>query len=316
MLKARAKLRRTRDRWIDQTLVNVERARAALVAGEADVLVLGDSSCLAFAHTDTDRASIPELMARRTGAKVVTVAAGGYSAPIYSAILDLLAGLPQRPKAVVVTACIRTGTATHVRRHPIHGHARSLEALGRIRKVSPDHKIRAFGRGGHTWTDEELAAFRALPVTTRWHGEQLIGDHLARVENRGMPPWPIEVERDRFDYFHGEVLSPDNTELPAYDVLGRRLVEYGVPSATFWVQPSVEHGEGLYPGEFADHVAANLAVLESVLDLPGRGLGELIKPVLDIPDFQDARNGTEHYSFSGRAKIADVLVERLGDHLG
>lgn len=313
MLEARARLRRTRDRWIDQTLAGVERARAALVAGEVDILVLGDSSCLAWAHTDTDRRSIPQLVGQATGQRVLTVAAGGYSAPVYAAILRVLGQLEQRPKALLTTACIRTSTAIHVRKHPIHGHARSIAALEKIDDGT--RRIRSFARGGSTWTEKELAAFRALPVTTVWGGSQTIGDHLARIEGKGLPPWPRQVELDRFDYFHGEVLTPDNPELAAFDLLGRRIAEYGVPSAVYWVLPPVEHGEGLYPG-FADHVHHNLAVMEQALDLPGRGLGELIRVDLDEVDYQDARNGTEHYSFTGRTKIAEAVAARLSPALG
>ncbi|GAB2974222.1 hypothetical protein [Nocardioides montaniterrae] len=306
ILKTRSALRRARDRWIDQTLVQVAHARSALIAGEVDVLVLGDSSCLAWARTDTDRTSIPEMVAARTGARVVTVAGGGYSAPVYAGILRLLAEVAERPRAVITTACIRTSTAAHVRQHPIHGHARSLAAM---EKLSGSKPIRAFAQGGSTWREEELAAFRALEVTTRWSGSATVGSHLARIENQP-EPWPVEVELARYDYFHGEVLDRSNPELASVDLLGRRLEEYGVPVAAYWVTPPVEHGERLYAG-FGDHVRANLEVLESTLDLPGRGLPGLIHPELELADFQDARNGTEHFSFSGRTKIADAVVAAL-----
>jgi hypothetical protein len=312
-LRARSALRRTRDRWIDQTLVSVERARAALEAGQVDVLILGDSSSLSWAWSDTDRTLIPQMIAERTGARVVTVAKGGYSAPVYDAVLRVLAELPQRPKALLTTACIRTAAFDHVRRHPIHGHARSIEALAKVK--GDGGRIRAFARGGSTWTDRELAAFRALPMTTRWGGEQLIGDHLDRIEGMGPPPWPPEIERARYDYFNGEVLAEDCPELEHLDRYGRRLVDYGVPMAAYWVTPALAHGERLLPG-FTDHVRSNVAVLEKAWDLPGRGLGELIKLDLEDEDFQDVRNGIEHYTFSGRSKLADALIESIAPALG
>lgn len=314
LLELRAKARRTRDRWVDQALVNVERARAALVAGEVDVLMLGDSSTLAWAHTDTDRTSIPEMVAQRTGLRVTLVAAGGYSAPVYASMLRILSELPQRPRAVLTTACIRTNAFAHVRRHPIHGHARSLTALAKV-SGSPERRIRAFGRGGSTWGDDELAAFRALRMTTRWSGELAIGDHLAKIEGKGQPPWPVEVERARFDYFNGEVLTPDNLELAWLELYGQRLADYGVPVSAYWVLPPLAHGDRLLPG-FSEHVHANLEVMEAALDLPGHGFKPLIRPILDDEDFQDARNGVEHFSFTGRSKIADELVASLDAALG
>lgn len=308
----RTKARRTRDRWIDQTLAQVERARRQLAEGDVDLLVLGDSSSLAWAHTDTDRRNIPQLVAERTGRRVLTIAAGGFSAPVYGSILRILHDLPQRPRAVLTTACIRTNAFAHVRRHPTHGHNRSIAALDR---VSPGGRIRSFAVGGSTWKDEELAAFRALPMTTRWGGDKTIAEHLANIEGKGAPPWPIQVERDRFDYFNGEVLTDDNPELSALDVYGRRLAAYGVPVAAYWVLPPLAHGERLLPG-FAEHVTGNLAVMEKALDLPGRGFSGLIHPVLEDIDFQDMRNGVEHYSFTGRSKIADALIATVAPALG
>ncbi|HWU21285.1 MAG TPA: hypothetical protein VN088_07160 [Nocardioides sp.] len=308
----RAKARRTRDRWIDQVLLRVERARKELAAGDVDILVLGDSSCLSWAYHDTDRSTIPQLVAQRTGLKVVTIAAGGFSAPVYASVLRILDELPQRPRAVMTTACIRTNAFAHVRRHPIHGHNRSIAAL---EKVRPGRPIRAFGVAGSTWKQDELAAFRALSMTTRWGGTKTIGDHLRGIEGKGEPPWPVEVERGRFDYFNGEVLTDDNPELRALETYGARLAAYGVPVAAYWVPPPLEHGERILPG-FSDHVLGNLAVMEKALDLPGRGLPELIHPVLEETDFQDARNGVEHFAFSGRSTIADALLATLAPALG
>lgn len=311
MLEARALARRTRNRWVDHALARVEAARRALLAGEADILLLGDSSCLSWAYTDTDRTLLPQMLAERTGQRVVTVAAGGFSPPVYDAILRVLAQLPTRPKAVVTTGCIRTSTFGHVRLHPEYGYARSIEALDRI---TGGQRVCSMGRRGVP-TDDELTAFRARTMTTVWGGEKTIGEHLAMIEGRGPAPWPVEVERARFDYFNGTVLTPDNAELSRVASFGARLAAYGVPTAAYWVMPPVGHGEELLPG-FRDHVLRNLAVFEGALDLPGQGLPALIKLDLEDADFQDRRSGVEHYSFSGRTKIADALVTSLATQVG
>lgn len=304
----RGRLRQLRDRWVDQTLLRVERARADLARGSGDVLVLGESSCLAWAYEDTDRRLIPELIGEATGASVVTVAGAGYDARMFDEVLRVLGFLEKRPRAVVLAVNVRTNTAVHVTRHPLHGHARSRAALARL--APPIGRIRAVGRGGGPRRGE-IGAFRELPVSTRWGGSGTIDGYLSRLEGSGPPPWPVEVERLRFDYFHGEVVGGDNDGIAALSALGRRLIHYGVPAVAYWAQPPVARGEELFPGEFADHVHANLARVETALMGAAVGLDGLLKPVLDEPDFQDRRNGTEHYSYTGRAKVADDVAQAL-----
>lgn len=302
-------MRQLRNRWIDQTLLQVERARASLAGGVGDILVLGDSSFLSWAHRDTDRTLLPDLISERTGATVVTVAAGGYDARMHDAILRVLGMIEYRPRAVVMAVALRPNTGVHVREHPLHGHARSRAALARI--TPPLAHVRAFANGGSSTPKRELRAFRALPVVSRWGGTATIQERLAQVEGLGPPPWPIEVERRRFDYFHGELVDEDNPGLPALTALGRRLADYGVPTVANWSQVPVAHGERLFPGEFASHVHRHLDLVESALLREAVGVHGLLKPVLEDEDFQDVRNGTEHFSHSGRIKIADEIAKTL-----
>lgn len=304
-------MRGWRDRWLDQTLVRVERARLALARGDGEVLVLGESSCLSWAHSDADRTLIPELVARGTGASVVTIAGAGYDARMFDAVLRVLGHLAARPRAVVVAVNIRTNTALHVREHPLYGHARSRAALARV--CPPVGRIRAFGRGGSTPRRSEIAAFRRLPVTTRWQLAPTIGDYVSRLEGCGPPPWPAEIERLRFDYFHGEQVQVDNPGLSALTNLGRRLGEYGVPAVAYWAQPPVSRGEQLFPGEFTAHVSRNLELVEQALLVGADGLPGLVKPVLDDDCFQDCRNGTEHYAYGGRVAVAAAIAGALAD---
>lgn len=309
MQALRNRARAVRNRWIDQSLASVEGARARLVRGTADLLLLGDSSCISLAHGDTDRRLIPELIADATGSSVVPIAGPGYDARMFGEVLRVLGMVEQRPRAVVLSINIRTSTAFHVTHHPVYGHRRSREALARI--SPPLQRVVALGRGGMAWRQDEIAEFRRQQVTTRWGGTRTIGDHVTRLEGHGPPPWPVEVERGRFDYFHGEVVHEDNEGLQALAALGRRLAEYGVPAVAYWAQPPVAHGERLFPGEFAAHVTRNLGLVEGALLGGGAALRSVLKPELDDVDFQDHRNGTEHYSASGRVKVAEAVAGEL-----
>lgn len=304
----RGRLRGLRDRWVDQTLVQVEAARLALTRGSGDVLLLGESSCLSWAHSDADTTLLPELIAQRTGRPTVTVAGAGYDARMFDAVLGVLEQLPHRPRAVVVAVNVRTNTALHVTDHPIYGHARSRAALARL---APIRRVRALGRRGSVPRRGEMEAFRARPVATRWALAPTIGDYLTRLEGAGPPPWPVETERLRFDYFHGEEVRPENPGLAALTAFGRRLSEYGVPAVAYWAQPPVARGETLFPGEFAEHMHRNRVAVEAALLAGAPGLGGLLHPALDDSDFQDFRNGTEHYSFNGRRLVADAIAASL-----
>jgi hypothetical protein len=305
----RDRMRQLRNRWIDQTLVQVERARASFASGVGDILVLGDSSFLSWAYRDTDRTLLPDLIAERTGATVVTIAAGGYDARMHDAILRVLSMVEYRPRAVVMAVALRPNTGVHVREHPLHGHARSRAALARV--TPPLRHVRSFANGGSSASKREVRAFRALPLTTRWGGTVTIQERLAQVEGLGPPPWPIEVERRRFDYFHGEFVDEDNPGLKALTALGRRLTEYGVRTVANWSQVPVAYGETLFPGEFASHVHRHLDLVESALLREAVGVDGLLRPSLEDEDFQDVRNGTEHFSYSGRVKIADEIAKTL-----
>lgn len=309
MQALRGRARQLRNRWIDQTLLRVERARAALEQGGDHLLLLSDSTCLSWAAHDTDRRLVPQLLAERTGLSVIELAGPGFNARMHDAIVRVLAGLERRPRAVVVSQAIRTNTMVHVREHPIYGYGRTREALARI--SGSQRKVRAVGRGGTVAGDKHDRAFRQLEVTTRWGGTQTIGAHLARLEGQGPPPWPVEVEQRRFDYFHGEEVTDDNPGLAELAALGRRVADYGVPAVAYWSQPPVEHGERLFPGEFATHVERNLAKVEAALCGPGSAFTSLVKPELEPEDYQDGRNGTEHYAFSGRMKIVDEVAASL-----
>ncbi|KAA1427478.1 hypothetical protein [Nocardioides antri] len=304
-LELRARARKLRNRWVNLELQRLEAVRRQLQRGEVDVLALGDSSFTTPSPRDTDLRMIPELISERLdGARVATVAGPGFSGFLFGEMLRVLGTLDQRPKAVVFSCPIRTNTMVHIRHHPRYSYPTTHQALAATR--SARHRIRAIGRG-YDPTPEDYAAFGRLPVRSRWSGETTIDGFRNQLKGMGKPPWPDETERVLFDYFHGEVIEPDDKDLPQLTEFGTRLNEYGVPAVAYWTLPPLERGERHYPGEFTDHVRANWELVRKTLTAEAEGLTVVESDLVD-EDFEDSQNATEHYSFTGRSKIADDVT--------
>jgi hypothetical protein len=307
------RVRVARDRLIDHPLRQLERARRRLASEDVDILLLGDSSMLCWSPRDTDRTMIPTMLAERLDANVVTVQGPGYGAAIYSEVLRILGTLDRRPSAVVFAMATRTSTSTHEMRHPVVGYGRSLRALATVKGAS--RPIRFVGRGGSSHTAAEREAFYALPVTTRWSGDRNIDYFRRRLDGSGAPPWPQDLERLRFDYFHGEPVLPDNPGLPLIQQFGRRVEEYGVPAVGFWTKPPLQRGELHFPNEFESHVRGNLAQVQAALSAGAPTMPALLDIDIADDEFEDSQNATEHFTYAGRAKIAEALagvVSRTG----
>lgn len=302
------RVRQLRNRLVDAPLRQVELTRRRLVDEDVDVLLLGDSSTLAWSFRDEDRTLLAPLLAQRLG-NVVALQGPGFGAGIFGESLRILASLPKRPKAVVATLALRTATSTHICRHPIVGYPRSLEALARV----PDarRRVRYIGRGGSYHTPEQMADYLALPVHTRWGGEQTIGDFRRALKGMGMPPWPEELERMRFDYFHGEYVPPDHQGLDVLTAFGKHIEAYGVPTIVYWTRPPIQRGEMHFPGEFESHVRGVLKLQEDALSLGSPSLGPMLDVDVEDEDFEDSQNANEHFSYPGRVKIADAITDAV-----
>jgi hypothetical protein len=308
-LELRARARKLRNRWVNQELKQLEAVRRRLLRGEVDILALGDSSFATSSPRDTDLRMIPQLVGARLGdVRVATVAGPGFSGFLYGEVLRVLGTLEQRPKAVVFSTTIRTNTMVHIRHHPRYSYPVTKKALASTE--SARHRIRAVGRG-HDPTPADYAAFYALPVRTRWGGESTIGSYRSVLEGMGAPPWSDHVERTLFDYFHGEIIEPDDKDLPQLADFAGRLNDYGVPAYTYWCLPPLERGERHFPGEFTDHVRSNWEIVRKTLAAPAEQL-TIVEPELEDLDFEDSQNANEHFSYSGRCKIADLLVAEIG----
>lgn len=304
--KARAKARELRGRLLSRELLQLERTRRLLRRGEVDVLLLGDSSCLTAAARDTDLRMIPDLISEQFGgARVVTLAGPGFNPRIHAEMVRVLSVLEQRPAAVVFSSAVRT-SLVQVTGHPVYRYREVLDALARS---DGRGRIRSLGRGNRA-TPEDYAAFDAMEVVTRWGGRTTMGDFRAAIKGTGPHPWPLPQRKLLFDYFHGELVPDDAPALEDWRELGRRLVEYGVPTVGYSPPAPTHHGETLYPGEFADQYLHNYGLFKAAFNSTAPGI-PLVD--LDIPDedFELSPNGTEHFAFAGRQQIATRVVAAL-----
>jgi hypothetical protein len=308
-LKVRRQLRDIRQRAVDQQLLQVERARRAIIAGTADVLMLGDSSFLWASPDDHEQILIPGLVRREMNPAHVAVIAGpGFGAGVYGDILRLFAQLDQRPGALIVAMSTRPNAMTHVTENPWYRYDR-LRA--HLTAQDPRKKVRSFLRGGSKPDDAEKAEFDKLEVVTRWGGRSTIGSHRAGLRGKVIQPMSRDVRKRLFDFYHGEIVTVDHPRLTEVRRFGETVRQYGVPTSIYWDPAPLHHGESLFPGEFETHVRANLAQLQAALTPAGETTPLLVEAPLEDADFFDSSDGNEHYSLSGRRKIAQAVVAEL-----
>lgn len=307
-LLLRNRLREQRNLMVDQQLRQLKTVRRQIRRG-VDVLVLGDSSCLFKRPGDTDPALIPELIGRELGGASVAAFVGpGYSSRMQVEVLRILSLMEERPKYLVTSAAARLATSVHVTMHPQYRYRRSLELMADI--TAAGQPIRSLGRGSRP-TATEYADWRALPVTTRWRRGATIGEFRSQLESKGPRPWPRELEQVLFDYFHGEIITPDNEGLAWTRELGRRIGAYGVPAVSYLASAPIERGEIMFPGEFAPFAAEKVALLRDALALAAGSNWRFVDAELVDEDHVDSQDGTEHFALSGRRKIAYGVAAAL-----
>ncbi len=297
------RLRKYRIEFVNQEVLRLRRAARALRKGDVDVLFLAESSAIHISPADSDRRRLPEMLASELGdMNVLTIRGPGYNPAVFAELVRLLGTLPQRPRAVVLSVCVRTSTSVHVTRHPAYGYELSL---GRLRRMdSLGGWVRAVGPR-QPLTEEMYSHFEALPVVSRWETQSTIGEYRARLKGAGKSPVEPETRRVLFDYFHGEVVEPGHPKLEDWGELARRLADYGVPVIAYRTPVPLGPGELGFPGEFAAHVRRNHRVVESSLqDAAGPWLTLVARD--DLPDdaFVDPEDASEHLSQRGRHLVA------------
>lgn len=309
--------RRMRDQLVDPQVRQLKQVLAQMRSGKVDILYLGDSSATFFGPRDADQRRLPDMLAEELGPDfdLTLISGAGYNPALYAEFVRILATLPQRPRAVVLTRALRTCGARHVREHPEYGYQRSIATLRAV--PDADHRMRAVSRANRR-TPEDVARFHALPVTTRWQRGRTVGDYLEQVRGRRNGPERLEVQQALFDYFHGETYGPDFAGLPDLRVLAERLRDYGVPVIHYWPPVPVERGEEYFPGEFEQHVRANFDVVRPVFEDTLGPLGHTAEYPFDTPDdeFIDSRDGSEHWNDVGRARVAKQMAALIREATG
>lgn len=309
LVRLRAQARVLRDRVVDQQVRQLEAIRRGLVRGDVDVLVLGESSCILGRPGEPRTETIPQLLAARLGVRVASFVGAGFSPRMYGEALRLLGTVDARPQALVTSVCVRTSTSTHVLRHPIYSHERSYQRLRGLESARA--RLRSLG-GVPRPSPKEYALFEALPVRTQWSGEGTIGGFRLRLKGNGPLPWPGDLEAVLFDYYHGELVEPDNPGLRQWRSYGELVRSYGVPAVGYRTPIPVRQGVAHHGRGFEELTQQKRAAVDTAVDATAGPRFSWATPHLDDEDFADCRDGTEHYAFSGRERVVEAVAQKLG----
>jgi hypothetical protein len=283
-----------RDRLDHPQLRDVRR----LLRSHADVVMLGESVLVWVGPDDRDRRTLP-MMVRdglRPDASLVSVSGGGYHAELLAAYLEVLAGLPRRPRAVVLPLWVRGRLRPWVE-HPRFGHHDALARLRRLDPTTPAWRVRGSLRRGGDW-----AAYHAVPYETLL-GPGTVGDYVLPLKGHRVSG--DERLRLLYAYHHGGLVEP-----AAFAALGTAARALDVPVVAYQAPVPVGTGERVLPG-LTERVARNLALADaafrSALDVPvlqtGTSFGD--------DEFIDPTDASEHLNEKGRRRLAELLVAEV-----
>ncbi len=293
---------------LDIYLRQAAHAARSIEAGEVDVLVLGDSTCLAFSSTGADRVTLPELIGEELGgARIVSVVGPGFAYGMYVDLLAYFATLKGRPEAVVFPTSLRPALAAHVSHHPIyrHDHFRSEVRRATARRS----KVRWFGQG-RVPSRADYATYDAIEVETRWGGRSTLGSFRERLHGKGVSPIAPEDAPVLWDYFHGQVLTGQEPGFRDAPRLVEVLRAYGRPAVSYWAPPSFAFGERLFPGEFEAQVRGHFEVIRTAFPVDDPAI-RLLEVGLEESDYLAPDDGIEHYTGEGRGKIARAVAAEV-----
>lgn len=269
-----------------------------LIRSDADVVMLGESVLVWVGPHDRDRRTLPVMVrdGLRPVATLVSVSGGGYHAELLAAYLDLLAGLPHRPRAVVLPLWLRGRLRPWIE-HPRFGHHDALVRLRRVDPSSPAWRVRGSLRRGGDWS-----AYYAVPYETLL-GPGTVGDYVLPLKGRQVTG--DERLRLLYAYHHGGLVEPGG-----FTALATAARHLGVPVVAYQAPVPVVTGERVLPG-LTERVAHNFALADaafrSVLDVPVLQTGTSFAE----DEFIDPADASEHLNAKGRRRLAELLVAEV-----
>jgi hypothetical protein len=145
-----------------------------------------------------------------------------------------------------------------------------------------------------------------------WAGELTVGDYIRPLKNRAVGGLSAD-ERGRllYAYHHGGVVEPGY--LDSIEVLGRALRALDTPVVAYHTPVPVERGVDYFGEAFRELAVSNFAAMDAAFR---RGLGDdsvVIQTgmICHTDQFLDPADGSEHLSQSGRAQVAQMIVDGM-----
>ncbi|UDY23620.1 hypothetical protein [Nocardioides sp. Kera G14] len=305
----RTAARYVRSRTLDTHLRQVATAARRIEAGEVDVLILGDSTCLSFDPPGADRTTLPEMISQELGdARIATVVGPGFAYGMYVDLLAYFATLTGRPSAVVFPTSLRPALSAHVSHHPIYRYDHVRAELRRA--TERRSRVRWLGQG-RAPSREAYAAFDALEVETRWGGRSTLGTFRRRLHGKAASPIAPEDAPILWDYFHGQVLTGEEPGFTDTPRLIAALRAFGRPAVSYWAPPALEVGERLFPGEFESQVRGHFEVVSAAFPVDDPQI-RLLEIGLGESTYLAWDDGIEHYNSEGRRLLARAVAAELG----
>jgi hypothetical protein len=287
---------------VKQARLLVERLRAE----PFDVLHLGASESIFVAPEDVDTRPLPAMYADALAPELSTyvIAGTAYNTKLYKAYLDILATYPLRP-IVVMMIGIRLGFYPWSE-HPEYLYDRSLTALRKIDPHSPPWRFRAVVPLAN---DAEFARMDTIEYPTMV-GTRTIGEFRRVLKNPKTSGLTHEEHvRTMYAFQHGATHPMAESFLREMTEVGVRLRELDLPLVVFHAPVPVVRGCQLLGEELLTRTLENQAIMESAFK-DGFGPIDILQTgaSLDVSEFLDPDDATEHMNERGRQHIADMIV--------
>ncbi len=285
-----------------------ETVRDTVRSLRATVVLLGDSVNHTPCATDTNRAPISRMLARRLAPRVAGISRGGFDLAVFDAMCRFLARRAETPRTVFIE--VNVASLWGDGRSPYTTH--KLVALDLWRYDRP--LLDAWVRPLQVWRfplaapDLRLDAYLDQPVV---HGGRTLGP--LREFQAGHPRYAVPTEaaiREHVIVRYLQPLAPNNRLLDHAASAARALVRRGHRAVFFVVPVNHEVCEPMFPGEFRAAIAAKVAALRRAVEPQGAEVIDL-STALPADCFAVAAYPNEHLNQRGRdfvaARLADVM---------